>query len=256
MAPLRIINQGGKIDILDLSIFKQGEVVFSATSEIALSFNVIGDYVFLSPEKRKIFTLDIFLLELQDSPTGQPYLFSGSVDDLLTIVNNSYLKEDNEAVIDPNLGFALFTDTVNDINNPQQITAGTPQVLTIVPSTPFVVGGADFLPVGASLWVSNSIRPLNGNNDTYKIRLTFKVDPLRNNQDINVKLDIVTGVLIHEQTIALAANRNTVSAETVLMDVFAGANFFANGGQIMIDGSNDFIIYEKVIKIELTRKTP
>lgn len=225
-----------------------------------------GNKTNLSLETYSYRLIDVDTIHFEDNQDGVPFLVTAQLSTLqdeagttigsVSDVQNYLAAMGVTSTSDPNLGFALFTDTVNDINNPQQITAGNPQVLTIVAGAPFVVGGANFTPVGASLWSGNAMRPFNGNSDSYLVRLTFIVNPSGNNQSIFVKMDIGTGALIHDETISLPANRNTLSPETIKMDLFAGANFFANGGQIIIDGDGNFDIYNKAIKIEIIRKTP
>lgn len=159
------------------------------------------------------------------------------------------------AAKDTNLGFAYFVDTVNDINNPQNVTAGTPVALTIVSNPPFAQGGADFLAIAQNLWTNNKITPDNSNNDSYLVRLSFRVDPAVNRTSIFISLDIGIPDLVFETSIALPANRSTEAPESVVMQLFAGSNFLANGGTIFIDGDGDFAIYDKAILIEKIRKT-
>ena len=91
MAPFRIINKGGELDILDIGGINQGQIVFTATVNNVLVLNAVKQFNFMSPEKRVVFNLNSFLLELQDSPTSPPYVFTGTPNDLLSIVNNTYL---------------------------------------------------------------------------------------------------------------------------------------------------------------------
>lgn len=91
MAPFRIINKGGELDILDIGGINQGQIVFTATVNNVLVLDATKQFNFMSPEKRVVFNLNTFLLELQDSPTSQPYAFTGTPNDLLSIVNNTYL---------------------------------------------------------------------------------------------------------------------------------------------------------------------
>lgn len=133
------------------------------------------------------------------------------------------------------LGAVLFTDNQYTQAVPFTITGGTPVQI------PNNKNGFINLSAPDSMVniIDNTGRftPLNGNNDSYGIRINCQCDPNTNNRALFLEVDIGSGtpVIIYGTTTRLAANRNTVSPISFWIPAFCGALFLANGGSFKID---------------------
>lgn len=90
MAAYRIINRIGKANILDLDRPSGRQTVHVATQEDVFKIRATRELVLTYSNKDEV-SIDLDGLELQDALNLSPYLYKGSIDELLDKLNNQYL---------------------------------------------------------------------------------------------------------------------------------------------------------------------
>lgn len=149
------------------------------------------------------------------------------------------------------LGAILISDGTYNSGNPFRVTGGSP---VQVPNDKDVIQLLSAPDEMANISnIQGEITPLNGNNDSYLVRVNLKTDPDTNNNSVFVIIDIGLGtpIEIYADTKRLARNRNTVSPLSFTLPIFAGATFLANNGSILIDTDDNFVdIYDISYYIE------
>lgn len=90
MAAYRITNRIGKANILDLDRPSGRQTVHVATQEDVFKIRATRELVLTYSNKDEV-SIDLDGLELQDALNLSPYLYKGSIDELLDKLNNQYL---------------------------------------------------------------------------------------------------------------------------------------------------------------------
>lgn len=156
--------------------------------------------------------------------------------------------------IENSKGTISFTDTQYTEQNRLQGSSG---VLLALPNNKGIISNKS-APIEAVNWVNNlgELVPETSDGDTYLGRITFEIDPILNNRNLRMFLDIGDGNLIdilgETKRLARGANNDT----SIMFDFkyFTGLTFLANNGRIFLDVDGDYTIYNIVYVITRIKK--
>jgi len=192
-------------------------------------------------------TADQTNIEIRDSLsslTGIDRLNSSSINNVVQTVNGN---DGNVIISTDNLGLGWWniTDTTYTFSSPQSIINGVRTKLIINADSTIDA----YSPLNTNInniWdnINSKITPLSV-GDSYVFRLNMTVNPVLNNRNFIVDLDIggTTGI-IFERTIRLARGANVDTKISITNSIFALAAFMANGGDIYITCDSNVDIFD------------
>lgn len=132
-------------------------------------------------------------------------------------------------------GWWLIEDNTFTSGSPQSIPSNTRTKLQINSDTVVETYGANGL-LASSIWddVNYRITPLSI-GDSYTFRVAFNVDPVQNNRNFTVDLDVsgTTGIIL-EKSFRLLRGANNDTKVDITSSIFPLSDFVTNGGEIYI----------------------